>query len=99
MSDIQHDNLQLGDLVLTCDGYLGIVVGQRDVFLGNGCQAVLSDDEFAALTPLPINTYRSQGMPTANFLELLECRTTAQARRNQELGLLRADFIRTPWTW
>ena len=61
--------MQQGDLVLTEDGYYGIVVGSRDVFLGNGCQEILDDEAWAKLRPLPINVSRESG--GANFAELL----------------------------
>ena len=62
--------MQLGALVLTEDGYYGIVVGHREVFLGNGLQEVLDDQAWNALRPLPINVNHEGGF--GNFLELLE---------------------------
>ena len=62
--------MQLGALVLTEDGYYGIVVGRRDVFLGNGLQEVLDDLAWASLRPLPINVNHESGI--SNFLELLQ---------------------------
>ena len=64
--------MQLGALVLTEDGYYGIVVGHREVFLGNGLQEVLDDQAWNAyaLRPLPINVNHDGGF--SNFLELFE---------------------------
>jgi hypothetical protein len=62
--------MQLGALVLTEDGYYGIVVGHREIFLGNGLQEVLNDQAWNALRPLPINVNHEGGF--SNFLELLE---------------------------
>ena len=62
--------MQLGALVLTEDGYYGIVVGHREVFLGNGLQEVLDDQAWNALRPLPINVNYEGG--ASNFLELLQ---------------------------
>ncbi len=62
--------MQLGAFVLTDDGYYGIVVGHRDLFLGNGLQEVLDDQAWDALRPLPINVNHEGG--TSNFLELLQ---------------------------
>ena len=63
-------SMQQGVLVLTEDGYYGIVVGHRDVFLGNGLQKVLDDRARDALRPLPINVNHEGGV--CNFRELLE---------------------------
>lgn len=63
-------SMQQGALVLTEDGYYGIVVGRRDVFLGNGLQEVLDDRAWEALRPLPININHEGGV--CNFRELLE---------------------------
>ena len=62
--------MQLGAFVLTEDGYYGIVVGHREIFLGNGLQEVLDDQAWNALRPLPINVNHEGGF--SNFLELLE---------------------------
>ena len=62
--------MQLGALVLTEDGYYGIVVGHREIFLGNGLQEVFDDQAWNALRPLPINVNHEGGF--SNFLELLE---------------------------
>ncbi len=72
--------LSVGDLVLTEDGYYGIVVGRRDVFLANGLPEVLDDSAWAKLRPLPINVCHVSG--TANFGELLDGRITFSGRRS-----------------
>lgn len=61
--------MQQGALVLTEDGYYGIVVGRRDLFLGNGLQEVLDDRAWDALRPVPINVNHEGGF--CIFLELL----------------------------
>ena len=68
--------MQQGDLVLTEDGYYGIVVGSRDVFLGNGCQEIFDDEGWAKLRPLPINVAHESG--GANFAELLRAEQLRQ---------------------
>ena len=68
--------MRLGNLVLTEDGYYGIVVGHREIFLGNGLQEVLDDQAWAKLRPLPINVNHESG--TANFGELLDERRNLQ---------------------
>ena len=70
VSGCRMTSMQQGALVLTEDGYYGIVVGRRDIFLGNGLQEVLDDRAWEALRPLPINVNHEGGV--CNFRELLE---------------------------
>jgi hypothetical protein len=70
-----------GDLVVTNDGYYGIVLTESIVALSNGCEAVLSPDEFRRLTILPLkrpvgDIRESQGV--ASFIELVEGRLVTQ---------------------
>lgn len=75
-----------GDLVRTEDGYYGIVVDRRDVFLGNGTQLVLDDMGWAMLTVLPLSIFIA-GAPAANFLELVENRAPIQDQNPANLAL------------
>lgn len=72
-----------GDLVVTPDGYYGIVTSDDTVALSNGCEAVLEPDEFKRLTTLPLK--RPVGgiqdsHSVANFIELVEGRLVTQPR-------------------
>ena len=56
-----------GDLVLTDDGYYGIVLGTT-VLLGNGLE-IRCDNE---MRPIPINAHSSTGVSgVSNFREIL----------------------------
>ncbi len=68
------NEIRFGDLVVTSDGYFGIVVAAetREVFLGNGTQTVLSEREWSTLRRLPIRSSQEGNAAAANFAELLE---------------------------
>jgi len=59
-----------GDLVVTEDGYYGIVINDDTVLLGNGLEQILDYEGMAELKVLPINPSRNQGA-AANFIELV----------------------------
>lgn len=79
-----HRDAQLGDLVLTDDGYYGIVSDpqNRYVFLGNGCEQYLEPGEWVKLQILPINT--AGGTAPANFIEIIQ--EWSQWRTTQRRG-------------
>jgi hypothetical protein len=57
-----------GDLVITEDGYYGIVVRDDTVLLANGLEEVF--DDLADLKVCPINANETHGS-AANFIELV----------------------------
>ena len=67
--------MQQGDLVLTEDGYYGIVVGSLDVFLGNGRQEILDEEAWEAAPIADQCLHESGG---ANFAELLRAEQLRQ---------------------
>ena len=71
-----------GDLVQTEDGYYGIVVGERDVLLGNGCQEIMDDEAWSKLQVLPINVFHEGAV--SNFDILVDGRAPCQEIRRQE---------------
>ncbi|REJ65655.1 MAG: hypothetical protein DWQ31_17090 [Planctomycetota bacterium] len=79
------NEIRFGDLVVTSDGYFGIVVAveTRDVFLGNGMRAVLSRKEWSALRQLPITSSHEDNGAAANFAELLEQHEQIDSLRNR----------------
>jgi hypothetical protein len=56
-------------LVRTGDGYYGIVtsVRERYVFLANGCEQKLDQDEWNDLEHLPLNIFQGEGSAGASF--------------------------------
>lgn len=80
-----------GDLVLTDDGYYGIIVTEDSVLLGNGCEEILDDLQISRLKQLPINVSFDCGV--SNFLELIENRTLCQEINNRRrcVEKIRAD--------
>jgi hypothetical protein len=64
-------------LVLTADGYFGIVVADHEIFAANGTQMILDDEAWQSLTILPLNLYQPKG-PASSFVEMFENRTPAQ---------------------
>ena len=80
------DIVRKGALVRTEDGYYGIVVGDRNVFLANGCEEVLDDYAWSQLILMPLNIFDINGA-SASFVELVENRTVSQLEAGQH-GLL-----------
>ncbi len=70
--------MRRGDLVVTADGYYGIVVGEREVFLGNGLQEIMIPEDWPRLKVLPINVNHEDGA-VSNFDALVEGRAPCQA--------------------
>ena len=75
--------MRKGDLVQTGDGYYGIIVGERIVFLGNGCEEVMDEEAWSKLQVLPINIKVlgprvPECLATSNFLDLIEGRAPCQ---------------------
>jgi len=62
--------VRIGDLVMTDDGYYGIIVADHEVFLGNGCQQIMDGDAWSKLQSISLNIY--QAGVTANFAELMD---------------------------
>ncbi len=79
-SDRRFPPLRRGDLVLTDDGYYGIMVKDNEVFLGNGCQEILDAEAITRLRQVPINIFHEGVTATSNFLDMLESRTPAQVQ-------------------
>ena len=73
--------MRKGDLVQTGDGYYGIIVGERDVMLGNGLQEIMDNEAWSKLKVLPINL-NHEGGAVSNFDALVECRAPCQVRRS-----------------
>lgn len=75
----EEASVRKGDLVLTADGYYGIVISTEDrwVFLGNGLTMVLDHTQFAALKALPMTV---DGIGSANFVEIVEGRISGRRR-------------------
>lgn len=71
--------MRIGDLVQTGDGYYGIIVGERDVMLGNGCQEIMDDEAWSKLQVLPIHVNHEGAV--SNFDALVECRAPCQTGR------------------
>lgn len=70
--------MRIGDLVQTGDGYYGIVVAEREVMLGNGCQEIMDDEAWSNLRVLPINVYQEGTGAVSNFDALVEGRAPCQ---------------------
>lgn len=62
--------LREGDLVLTEDGYYGIITGRDTVFLANGLEVVMTEREMKSLRRLPLNINAPDGS-SASFREIL----------------------------
>lgn len=54
---------------------------ENSVFLGNGCEEVLDDEEIKRLRIVPINIYHEGVTAASNFLDLVENRAPCQAMR------------------
>ena len=61
---------RVGDLVITPEGYYGILKSECEVLLGNGLSMVIEDDELGAFKTVPINANVEYGA-VSNFSELL----------------------------
>ncbi len=97
LSPLDNSQLATGDLVLTADGYYGIVTGGgptcRVVVLGNGLEEILSEEESMSLRRVPIrrgDVDWSVAVP-ANFREMYEGRLPSQQHGPLVCGSPTAD--------
>jgi hypothetical protein len=81
-------------LVLTDDGYFGIVTGENTVALGNGTEEVLTPDRMARLKGFPINLQQPTGAP-AVFLEMYEGRLPSQLEKKSEAATATEQVLAT----
>jgi hypothetical protein len=75
--------MRRGDLVLTEDGYYGILATDNSVFLGNGCEEIMDAKQMAALKVMPINVFHEGVTAASNFLDLVENRAPCQESTEQ----------------
>ena len=84
----------LYQLVVTDEGYPGILTGENTVALGNGTEEVLTPERMAKLKGLPITLNEPTGAP-AVFLELYEGRLPSQLEKRDEAAVTREQVLAT----